>query len=340
MITSEDQLEDALSAPSPSLAEDLAAADGDIVVLGAGGKMGPSLCRMARRALDAAGRTATRVYAVSRWSSSATAKQLHKDNIEVVPADLTTAGGLSGAPDAANVIYMVGAKFGTSSAPYQAWMTNTVLAADAARRYRGARIVAFSTGNVYPLVPTSSGGCREGDPVGPVGEYALSCLGRERVLEAISRQTATPMVLLRLNYAVELRYGVLADLALKVRAGRPVELATGYVNVVWQRYANEVALRCLRHVSVPPRVLNVTGPEVASVRSVAAQFAERFNIGAIFEGTERSTALLSNASRCHELFGYPDATLDTLIDWVADWIEEGGSTWDKPTKFEQRDGQF
>ena len=340
MFDSETRLEERLARPSAALVADLAGGAGDLVVLGAGGKMGPSLCRLARRGLDAAGRGADRVYAVSRWSDRAAADRLAAEGILPVPFDLLGADDLGGLPDAADVVFMVGAKFGTSAAPYQAWVVNAVLPAAVARRYAGARIAAFSTGNVYPMVPVGSGGSAEGDPTGPVGDYAMSCLGRERVFEHAAATRDTPVALIRLNYAVDLRYGVLADIGQAVLSGAPVDLTTGYVNVVWQGYANEVALRSLGHASTEPFVLNLTGPETAAVRRIAARFGERLGRPVEYSGTEAPTALLNDATRCHRLFGYPDVPLGTLIDWQADWLAAGLPTSGKPTRFAVRDGRF
>lgn len=337
--TTEAGLEDALSEPSPALTHDMSGVDGDIVVLGAGGKMGPSLCRLARRALDAAGNAAARVFAVSRWSDREVEKRLRECGVETVAADLT-APELAGLPDAGNVIYMVGAKFGTAERPHEAWMTNTLVPARVAERYASARIAAFSTGNVYPLVPVAGGGCVEEDPTGPVGEYAMSCLGRERVFEAVSRSAGTRVAIIRLNYAVEPRYGVIADVAARIQRGEPIDVTTGHVNVAWQRYANEVALRSLHHAASPPFVINVTGPETASVRQLATRLGRLLGVEPRFAGTEASTALLSNAGRCHALFGYPDLPLPALIEWQAAWLRAGGVLWNKPTKFDRRDGRF
>ncbi|SEL86687.1 NAD-dependent epimerase/dehydratase family protein [Nonomuraea pusilla] len=340
MFTSEQELEERLATPSAALVADAARLDGDLVVLGAGGKMGPSLVRLARRALDAAGRGDARVYAVSRWSDEAAAKALRDEGVDVVRHDLGDAD-LAGLPDAASVVFMVGAKFGTSSAPYQAWAVNAALPAAVARRYRDSVIAAFSTGNVYPLVDVASGGSAEEDPPGPVGEYAMSCLGRERVFEHAAAVYGARVAILRLNYAVDLRYGVLADIASSVAAGEPVDVTTGHVNVVWQGYANEVALRSLLHARAPePFTLNLTGPETASVRRVAARLAALLGTEARCDGGESGTALLSDASRCHGLFGYPDVPLDTLIAWQAAWLAEGLPLSGKPTKFSVRDGRF
>ncbi|WP_204051913.1 NAD-dependent epimerase/dehydratase family protein [Microbispora siamensis] len=339
MFDSESALEDRLTTPSPALVASLASGAGDLVVLGAGGKMGPTLCRLARRGLDEAGRMGDAVWAVSRWSDPAAARDLERHGVRTVTFDLMGNADLGALPDARDVVFMVGAKFGTAAAPYLAWVVNAALPARVAERYAGARIAAFSTGNVYPLTGLETGGCAETDATGPVGEYAMSCLGRERVFEHAA-QRGTPVSLLRLNYAVDLRYGVLADIGQTVLSGSPVDVTTGHVNVVWQGYANEVALRSLEHASSDAFVLNLTGPETASVRRIASRFAERFGVAAEFTGAEARTALLSDATRCHALFGYPDVPLGTLIDWQADWLRRGLPVSGKPTKFAVRDGRF
>ncbi|MFJ6573170.1 NAD-dependent epimerase/dehydratase family protein [Streptomyces sp. NPDC091292] len=344
VFTDEAALEERLATPSPALVADLGRLDGDLLVLGAGGKMGPSLCRLARRALDAAGRTDSEVYAVSRWSDRAAADALEADNVRTVAFDLMDpAADLATLPDAADVVFMVGAKFGSAGAPSHAWAVNAAMPDRVARRWPDARIAAFSTGNVYPLVPVVSGGCAEGDPVGPVGEYAMSCLGRERIFEHAALTRGTRTALIRLNYAVDLRYGVLADLAGRVRAGEPVDVRTGAVNVVWQGYANEVTLRSLTHATGGDGgafTVNLTGPETASVRRIAQWFGEEFGTEPVFDGAESGTALLSDASRCHALFGYPDVPLRTLVGWQADWLRRGLPLSGKPTKFQVRDGRF
>lgn len=340
MFQTEEQLDERLTTPSDALIDDLSSGHGDIVVLGAGGKMGPTLCRLARRGLDAAGRAADRVFAVSRWSNATAANTLGEHKIDVVPFDLLGEADLAELPDAPNVVFMVGAKFGTAARPDLAWAVNTTLPDRIARRYPNARVVALSTGNVYPFVPVTSGGCQETDAPGPVGEYAMSCLGRERVLQHAAVTRGTAVALLRLNYAVDLRYGVLADIGQAVLAREPVDLRTPVVNVVWQGYANEVILRGLAHAAPEPFVLNITGPETASVRRVATRFAARFGVEPAFSGEEGPTALLSDAASCHRLFGYPDVCLGTLIDWQAEWLAAGMPTLDKPTKFASRDGKF
>lgn len=340
MFDSEADLENALAAPSDGLVADLSRGSGDILVLGAGGKMGPSLCRLARRALDAAGRGGDRVIAVSRWSNADAARRLEADGVEVLPFDLMAPDDFGDLPDAPNVVFMVGAKFGTSSRPDLSWAVNAAMPSMVSRRYRDSHIVAMSTGNVYPLVDRGSGGCRETDPVGPIGEYAMSCLGRERVFEYASHTFGTPVALIRLNYAVDLRYGVLADIGRAVHGGEPVDVTTGAMNAVWQGYANEVVLRALDKASPDAFVLNLTGPETLSVPQVAAMFAERFGVEWQRTGTPSDTAFISNASQCHALFGYPSVSIAQLIDWQAAWIEAGLPMLDKPTKFAVRDGGY
>ncbi|WP_211658337.1 NAD-dependent epimerase/dehydratase family protein [Phytoactinopolyspora halophila] len=334
-----EELEEWLSRPRPPLVDDLHRLDGDIVVLGAAGKMGPSLVRLVSRALREAGSDA-RVIAVSRFSQPGSADPIRAAGAEIHRADLNDDDAIAALPDARNVIFLVGAKFGTAGDEAATWATNTYLPGRIAQRYAGSRIVALSTGNVYPLTPTGGGGPSEEHPVDPVGEYAMSCLGRERIFTHFAGVHASPTALIRLNYAVEPRYGVLVDIASQVRAGQPVDVTTGYVNVVWQRYANEVIVRSLLHADVPPFVLNLTGPETASVRDIAHRFARSFDTVAEFTGAEAPTALLSNGRRCHGIFGYPDVPLDQLIDITANWIDADLPLLGKPTKFDVRDGQF
>ncbi|KAB8192310.1 NAD-dependent epimerase/dehydratase family protein [Nonomuraea phyllanthi] len=330
------ELEERLARPSAGLVDDLSRLDGDILILGAGGKLGPSLVRLALNATQGN----RRIIAVSRFSEPGLAESLAGDGATVVAADVADERALRDLPDAPNVVFLVGAKFGTQGREHATWFTNAYLPGRVADRFRGSRIAALSTGNVYPLVPVTAGGSTEDSPAGPVGEYAMSCLGRERVLAHFSELHGTPMSLIRLNYAVELRYGVLVDLARKILAGEPVDLATGQVNVVWQGYANEVTLRSLALAGTPPYVLNVTGPETISVRQAALDLGAALGKEPVFTGEEAPTALLSNASRCHRLFGYPELTPAELIEHTARWVAEGGPLLDKPTKFERRDGRF
>lgn len=331
-------LDELLTRPSEALAAEIAAF-GDIVVLGAGGKMGPTLCRLARRAQQAAGAKG-RVVALSRFRDEAQARALEAAAVEVVRVDLLDPGVYAGLPDAGSVVYMVGQKFGTSGDAAGTWATNAAIAAWASSRYRGVRTVAFSTGNVYPLRPLAAGGADEATAPAPVGEYAQSCLGRERLFEYAAKAWGTPVVLVRLNYAVDLRYGVLVDIARAVREGREVDLAMGLVNVIWQGDACEVALRALALAASPARALNVTGPETASVRALAERFGRRFGRAPLLLGEEGPTALLSDAGRACARFGYPRVPLARLADWTADWLEAGGRLLDKPTHFSEREGRF
>ncbi|GAA3777757.1 NAD-dependent epimerase/dehydratase family protein [Micromonospora maritima] len=332
-------LEERLARPRGVLVDDLRKLDGDLLILGAGGKLGPSLVRLALRGVAEAG-TGARVIAVSRFSEPGLADALRDEGAVVVEADITDDAALAALPDAPNVVFLVGAKFGTSGREHATWATNAYLPGRVAQRFADARIVALSTGNVYPLVPVTSGGCVEATPVQPVGEYAMSCLGRERVLTHFSERHGTPLALIRLNYAVEMRYGVLVDVASAVLADQPVDLTMGHANIVWQGYANEVTLRALHHARTPPFVLNLTGPELVSVRQVATALADRLGREARFTGTEAPTALLSNAQLCHRLFGYPDVPVAELIDLTADWVGGGLPLLGKPTGFQRRDGNF
>ena len=336
---SESELEELLSRPSRDVIRVLDQCPGDVAILGAGGKMGPSVARMVRRAADESG-VPRRVLAVSRFSSGPLADQLTESGIEVVRADLTDWASLASLPETPNVIFLAGQKFGTRALPATTWVTNTIVPALVADRFRAARIVALSTGNVYPLTSVNSGGSREEDTPGPVGEYAWSCLGRERVLEHASRSRGTQVAIVRLNYAVDLRYGVLVDLALKVREGIPIDLRMGFVNVIWQRDAAMQVIQCLASAAVPPFVVNVAGPDVLSVRDVAQEFGRLLGREPVFSGAEATDALLSNTNRAQALWGRPSVSSARLLGWVADWVAHGGITLGKPTHFEQREGSF
>lgn len=338
LIETEEVLEERLSQPPPALIKAFGALEGDLLVLGAGGKMGPSLAHMAARAAREAG-IPRRVVAVSRFSDQALRERLQGWGIETIACDLLQAGALAGLPRCPNVVYMPARKFGSAGAEWETWATNVYLAGEAARVFPGARIVAFSTGNVYPLWPVDREGPDETASPGPIGEYAQSCLGRERVLEYWSRRDGTPMALIRLNYAVELRYGVLVDLARKVAAGAPIDLSMGHANVIWQGDASACALLAFGLCATPPAVLNVTGP-VVRIRAVAEQLGDLMGRTPRFTGSEQSTALLSNAARCRALYGEPRVPLERLLVWVAHWVTHGGSTLGKPTRFDVRDGRF
>lgn len=334
-----EELEDVLTAPSDALVRDLAALDGDILVLGSAGKMGPTLAVLAQRALAKAGQ-GHRAIAVSRFSNAAVRDRLDAAGVTTVAADLHHPAQLAALPPAPNVIYMLGTKFGTTGHEHQTWATNAYLPGRVAERYAGARIVVFSSGNVYPLLPVTRGGATEVTSPQPIGEYAQSCLARERIFEFFSRATGTPVTIFRLNYAIDLRYGVLLDIARAVHEGHPVDLAMGNVNVIWQGDANEYALRALTLAGAPPALLNVTGPETVSVRWLAEEFGRRLGIEPVCAGEEAPTALLSNAAWAFGHFGYPRVPLARMIDWIAAWILADGSVLDKPTHFQEREGKF
>jgi len=338
-VSDETALEELLSRPTAAVVESMGSLVGDLMLLGAGGKMGPSLARLARRASDQAG-IRRRVIAVSRFSAAGLEGALEADGIETIPCDLFDPGRLAQLPDAPNVVYMAGQKFGTTGEEARTWAVNAYLPGAVAERFRRSKIVAFSTGNVYPLWPIGGNGPAERDATGPIGEYARSALARERVLEFFALRNRTPMAFLRLNYAIEPRYGVLRDIADQVRAGRPVDLGMGKVNLIWQRDANAVALRALARCAIPPLVLNVTGRPAHAVRWIAMEFGRRFGAKAEFSGAEADTALLSDASRCEAMFGPPETGIAEMIDRVAEWVEQGGRSLGKPTHFEARDGKF
>lgn len=338
-IRTEEELEELLSRPSERDVESMRRMEGNLLILGAAGKMGPSLARLAQRAIVASGRPRN-VIAVSRFSDPAIAGALEASGIRTIACDLLAPDALGQLPDTPNVIYMAARKFGTTGSEHLTWAMNAYLPGLVAERFRDSRIVSFSTGNVYPLLPAVSGGAVERTPVYPDGEYGQSALARERLFEYGSRTWSTPVVVLRLNYACELRYGVLVDIAKAVREGRPVELGMGLVNVIWQGDANSVCLRSFEHAASPPRVWNVTGPETLSVRYLAEEFGRRFGVAPVFQGVEAETALLSNSVAAHRTFGYPRVPVGRMVDWVAAWIEDGHALHAKPTHFQARDGKF
>ena len=340
-IDSEEELEELLSRPYEETIEDLKEIDGDFIVLGAGGKIGPSLVSMLARAYEKID-PGRRIYAVSRFSRKELAKKLSRyPNVRVIEADLSDKREVESLPDSRNVIFMIGRKFGTEESPEATWVTNAYVPALVAERFQGSRFIIYSTGNVYPLVPVYSGGATEETPVEPVGEYAWSALARERIMSFfIRRNKNSSAVIIRLNYACELRYGVLLDIALKVKRGEEIDLSMGYVNVIWQGDANNYVLRSLRIASNPPEILNVTGPETISVKWVAEEFGKRFGVKPVFRGRPEETALLSNASKLFRLFGYPRVSLRHMIDWVSDWVSRDMPIYNLPTHFEVRTGKF
>jgi nucleoside-diphosphate-sugar epimerase len=338
-VESVEHLEDLLSEPTPGVVETLARLVGDLLILGVGGKMGPTLARMARRASDMAG-IRRRIIGVSRFSSGDLETQLQRHGIETIRCDLLNVSQLERLPDAPNVLFMVGMKFGSTGREALTWVMNCLLPGEVAHRICCSRIVAFSTGNVYGLSPVYLGGSVETDALHPVGEYAQSCVGRERVLEHHSRTLGIPLAILRLNYATELRYGVLVDLAQRVQAGKSIDLAMGNFNAIWQADANAMALQAFDHAASPPFMVNLAGPELLSVCRVAEQFAHLFGKSATFAGRESADALLSNGQLGHRLFGYPRVGVQQMLHWTADWLARGGPTHGKPTHFENREGSF
>ena len=339
LINNVSDLDDFMTTPPDSLIETIKKMPGDFLILGAGGKMGISLAILVRHASDEAG-LGKRIVAVSRFSNKAAQDELTEAGVETISCDLMNESAIQTLPDIENVVYMVGMKFGSAENEAQTWAVNTFLPGLAAKKFKSSRIVLFSTGNVYPLTPVNSGGCKETDPVGPIGEYAQSALGRERIVEYFSRKHQIPCAIIRVNYAIDLRYGVLLDVAQKVYNRRPIALAMGHVNLIWQGDANAIALRAFKQAKTPPFALNVTGSETVSIRSLAEQFGEFFDIEPIFHGREAETALLSDASLCRELFGEPSVTLAHMVKWVAHWVQIDGPTLAKPTHFETRDGKF
>jgi len=334
-----EQLEDQLSKPTELVVEGLRRLEGDILLLGVGGKIGPSLARMARRASDLAG-VSRRVIGISRFSATGEREMLERHGVETIRCDLLDEDALNALPNAPNVVFMAGMKFGATGQEARTWAVNTYLPALVCRKYRHSRMVAYSTGTVYGVAVVANGGSSESDEPCPVGEYAMSCLGRERMIEHFSRALGFPAALIRLNYACELRYGVLVDIACKVWAGETIDLAMGHFNIIWQGDANAMILRAFDHVARPPSIINLTGPEILTVREVALDFGRRMNRQVKYSGVENPMAILSNAARAHQLFGRPAVRADQLIGWIADWISRGGPTLGKPTHFEVRDGKF
>ena len=330
-----DELDDFLSRPSRALASDLAAVDGDIIVLGVAGKMGPTLARLARNAAPD-----KRVIGVARFSEGGLRERLAAYGVETIACDLLNRSAVAALPRIRNVIFMAGRKFGAQADPALTWAMNVNVPAIVAEAFCSSRIVGFSTGCVYPFVAVTSRGAAEDTPLMPLGEYANSCVGRERVFEYFSTRHSTPGRLFRLNYAIDMRYGVLFDLASKVRNGEPIDVDMGHVNVIWQGDANSLALRLLRHATTPTTPLNVSGPDVISVRWLASMFGERFGKKPKIVGQESPTALLTDASQAALLLGRPRVTITQMIDWVADWVANGRPSHNKPTLFEVRDGVY
>lgn len=339
LIKNVHELDEYLTSPTGPLIEMMRKLSGDILILGAGGKMGVSLAILAKRATEGAC-VSKKIIAVSRFSNTSAREELTRAGVETISSDLMNESDILNLPDAENVVYMVGTKFGSTGREAETWAVNAYLPGVIAQRLRGARFAVLSSGNVYPLTSVNSGGCKETDPVDPIGEYAQSVLGRERIFEYFSRKYQILCTIIRLNYAIDLRYGVLYDVAQKVFTQKPINLAMGYVNVIWQGDANAITLRSLELAKAPPFVLNVTGPEILSIRILAERFGEIFKIEPVFEGTEAETALLSDAGLSNKLLGPPLVKLEEMIGWTAFWVQERLPSFGKPTHFETRDGRF
>ena len=338
-IASEEILEDLLSTPSAETVKMFGGIEGDLLFLGIGGKIGPSLARMALRACKQAG-VHKRIIGVSLFESEQQRKKIEDMGIETIHGDLLDTAFVRSLPEVENVFFLAGMKFGSEENISLTWAINSHMPGLVADYYKGSRIVAFSTGCVYPLVPVESGGSLESDQPGPVGEYAQSCLGRERMFEYGSKHKQTRVCLIRLNYAVELRYGVLLDIAMKVKNRQAIDLSMGYFNVIWQGDMNNMVLRSLEICESPARILNITGPDILSVRQVALEFGNLFQVNPQFVNEEATTALLNNPEQALNLFGPPGVSTAQVINWIAHWISEKRETLGKPTHYEVRDGKY
>ena len=338
-IDSEEQLNALLVSPSTALIEAIHRLSDPLIILGAGGKMGPTLAVLARNAAQAAGST-LRVIAASRFHNVASREWLEAHGVETHSVDIFDRTQLAALPDSPNVVYLVGMKFGTSQDPVPTWATNTIAPVHACQRFGGSRIVALSTGNVYPLSPISRGGSLESDPLTPLGEYANAAVARERIFQFFARQHATPTVLLRLNYAHDLRYGVLTDLAAKIWRDEPIDVSMGYFNAIWQGDANEMILRSFALCDSPARAFNLTSPEIYSLRAVALRLGVLLAKTPNLIGQEEETALLSNASALQSELASPRVDLERLLNWIAHWTQRDLPTLGKPTHFETRDGNY
>lgn len=330
-----EQLEELMTRPSPALVATLNRVQGDILVLGVGGKMGPTLARLAKRASPS-----RRVIGVARFSEPGLKDSLQRHGVECIAADLLSREQLAALPDAPNVVFMAGRKFGSTGSEWLTWAMNAHVPALVAQRYATSRIVAFSTACVYPFVDVGGPGAGEAAPLTPPpGEYANSCVARERMFEHFSHALGTPGRLIRLSYAIDMRYGVLHDLARKLLAREPIDLTMGHANIIWQGDANDWALRALAHCTTPTSGLNVSGP-VQRIRDLALALARRLGVQPLFTGSEAATAWLVDIGQAQRLFGAPAVTLETMLDWTADWVSRGMTSLNKPTHYEARDGKY
>ncbi|GAB3666791.1 NAD-dependent epimerase/dehydratase family protein [Echinicola sediminis] len=333
------EMEASLTRPSKVLVDDVKKLEGDVMLLGIGGKMGVSMGKLLVDAIAEAGKE-TKVYGASRFSNPKAKKEVEANGVIPIACDLLNEESLQSLPEVKNVIYLAGHKFGTTGNEDFTWAMNTYLPGRVSEKFKKANIVAFSSGNVLPFVKLNEGGVDEEIIPAPIGEYAQSCLGRERIFQYFSKKNHTPMLIYRLNYAVDFRYGVLMEIAKSVLEGKPIDLRTENVNVIWQGDANEIALRSLLHCETPAKVLNVTGPETLSTRWIAKEFGKLLGKKPIYQFEAEGTALLNNASECHRLFGYPRTTIREIIEITATWLLNGGDELGKPTHFQERKGQF
>lgn len=335
----EEKLNQIMTTPSQKLIEDIKKINGDIMILGAGGKMGPTLCLLAKNACKAAG-VDKKIIAVSRFSDPIATKLLQDNGIETIPCDMLQPGAVDSLPDCENIIYMAGRKFGTNGSEYQTWAMNAMLPTFVVEKYKKSTMVVFSSGNIYPYTKIRTGGCSEEIKPTPVGEYAMSCLARERVFEYASKVYGTKVFMYRLNYAVDLRYGVLFDIAEKVFEKKPISLSNSSFNCIWQGDANEAAIRGLLYAESPCNIVNITGPEVVSTKNTAIEFGKLFGVDPIFTDEETDDALIADSSKFADMMGYPTVSPRTLIQWQAQWIKDGGRSLGKPTHFEERKGNY
>jgi len=339
LIETEAELDELLSRPTEPVVQALSDLDGDVLILGVGGKIGPTLANMVKRASSEAGGD-KRIIGVDYDFADDVRESLEAGGIETQTADLTDPEQVRELPEVENVIFMAGMKFGATGAEALIWALNVYMPALVADRFTDSRIVVFSSGNIYGLSPVAGGGSTESSQVRPDGDYAQSILGRERMFEHFSGRHGAPVVLVRLNYAIDLRYGILLDVGQQVQDQHPVDVTMGHVNVIWQGDVNAQIIRCLALAESPPRVMNVAGPETVPIRYVATRFGELLGIEAIIEGVESDTALLSNSAEAAGILGYPTVALDRMLRWIAHWIEIEGPTLAKPTHYETRDGKF